>query len=95
MRHLFPFQKNNSSEIARSRLKLLLISDKTHINPGMLNMIRDDMAGVLSRYAEVDAGQLNLSVSTGETASATEDTPVLSASLPIRQLTTKRNKKCF
>ena len=48
--------KSNSGEIARSRLKLLLVSDQSGINPGIIGMIRDDLVRVLSRYAQIDAG---------------------------------------
>ena len=48
--------KNNSGEIARTRLKLLLVSDQSGVNPGIIGMIRDDLVRVLSRYAQIDAG---------------------------------------
>lgn len=47
--------KNNSGEIARTRLKLLLVSDQSGVNPGIIGMIRDDLVRVLSRYAQIDA----------------------------------------
>ena len=47
--------KSNSGEIARSRLKLLLVSDQSGVTPGIIGMIRDDLVGVLSRYAQIDA----------------------------------------
>ena len=52
--------KSNSGEIARSRLKLLLVSDQSGINPGIIGMIRDDLVRVLSRYAQIDAGAVEL-----------------------------------
>lgn len=95
MRELFLFHKSNSGEIARSRLKLLLVSDKARVNPGLIDLIKDDMIGVLSRYAEVDARQLDIRVSRMETAGTVEPVPVLSATFPLRQLTKKRNETCF
>lgn len=52
--------KNNSGEIARTRLKLLLVSDQSGVNPGIIGMIRDDLVRVLSRYAQIDAGAMEL-----------------------------------
>ena len=43
--------RSNSGKIARSRLKLLLVSDQSGISPGTIGMIRDDLASILSRYA--------------------------------------------
>ena len=46
--------RSNSGEIARSRLKLLLVSDQAGLSLGLLDQIREDMEDVLSRYAEID-----------------------------------------
>ena len=54
MRQLFLFQKKNSGLIARNRLKLILVSDEMNCRPGIIDSIREDLARVLSRYAEFD-----------------------------------------
>ncbi|HIT64350.1 MAG TPA: cell division topological specificity factor MinE [Candidatus Ventrimonas merdavium] len=94
MRQLFRMPKSNSGEIARSRLKLLLVSDKAHVNPGLVSLIRDDMILVLSRYAQVDSGRLELRL-TRMNDGAGEGIPALSATFPIRELTGKRTEECF
>ena len=44
---LFPvFRKKNSGEIARNRLKLLLVADKADCSPEVMQMIKDDMIHV-------------------------------------------------
>lgn len=90
----FCFHKSNSGDIARGRLKLLLVSDKARVNPGLLNLIREDMLGVLSRYAEIDSPNLDIRLVRMETAGAREPVPVLSATFPIRTFT-KRKEECF
>lgn len=95
MRQIFCSHKSNSGDIARSRLKLLLVSDKAHVNPGLIDLIKDDMIGVLSRYAEIDSGQMDIRFTRMETAGAREPVPVLSATFPLRRFTMKRNEECF
>lgn len=95
MRQIFLFHKSNSGEIARNRLKLLLVSDQAGLTPGLIDLIRDEMVGVLSRYAEVDSGGISLTFIRLETAGTKELSPALSACIPIRQLTYKRNEECF
>ena len=95
MRQMILFHKSNSGAIARSRLKLLLVADKAYLSPGLLSRIRDDLVVVLSRYAEVDSGQMDLSLTRMEAAGTREGLPVLSATFPIRQFTAKRNEECF
>ena len=89
MREIYWFHKSNSGEIARRRLKLLLLSDKTCINPGLLDSMKDDMIGVLSRYAQIDTTALDIQLTRMESAGTREQVPVLSATFPIRSLTVK------
>lgn len=82
-------RKHNSGEIARHRLKLLLISDKVHCSPGLLEMVKDDMIGVLSKYMEIDSGRMELEMTRMETAGTKGTIPALFANIPIRAVPTK------
>lgn len=77
--------RHNSGEIARSRLKLILVADKTHLSPGFLEQIKTDMVSVLARYMEVDSGQVELRLARMEATNTKEPVPVLCASIPIRK----------
>lgn len=77
--------RHNSGEIARSRLKLILVADKTHLSPGFLEQIKTDMVAVLARYMEVDSGQVELRLTRTETAGTKDMIPVLCASIPIKK----------
>lgn len=77
--------RHNSGEIARSRLKLILVADKTHLSPGFLEQIKTDMVSVLARYMEVDSGQVDLRLIRMEATNTKEMIPVLCASIPIRK----------
>lgn len=89
MRRIFRFSRGNTGLIARNRLKLLLVADKVHCSPGFLELIKDDMASVLSRYMEIDAGQMDIRLTRMETAGTSETFPALYASIPIRQISEK------
>ena len=93
--------KSNSGEIARSRLRLLLISDQSGINPGIIGMIRDDLVRVLSRYAQIDAGAMELRLIRPEKDG--KQAFLITAPFPVRQITTvqshldsymTRNEEC-
>ena len=93
--------KSNSGEIARSRLKLLLVSDQSGINPGIIGMIRDDLVRVLSRYAQIDAGAVELRLIRPEKDG--KQALLITAAFPVRQITTvqshldsymTRNEEC-
>ena len=51
--------RRNSKEVAKDRLKLLLVSDRTDCSADMLEMIKNDIIQVISRYMEIDADGLN------------------------------------
>ena len=84
--------KNNSGEIARARLKLLLVSDQSGVNPGIIGMIRDDLVRVLSRYAQIDAGAVELRLIRPEKDG--KQAFLITAAFPVRQITLTRNEEC-
>ena len=48
------FRKKSSSELAKDRLKVLLISDRINCSPEMMDMIRADISKVISKYMKID-----------------------------------------
>ena len=84
--------KNNSGEIARTRLKLLLVSDQSGVNPGIIGMIRDDLVRVLSRYAQIDAGAMELRLIRPDEGG--QQAFLITAAFPVRHITLTRNEEC-
>ena len=56
------FKKKTSREIAKDRLKILLISDRAGCSPEMLEMIKQDIAKVISKYMKIDTNNMELSL---------------------------------
>jgi cell division topological specificity factor len=49
------FGKNRSSAtLAKERLKLVLIHDRTDLSPTALSALKDELIEVISRYVEID-----------------------------------------
>ena len=48
------FRRKPSREVAKDRLKILLISDRVNCSPEILEMIKKDIAEVISRYMKID-----------------------------------------
>ena len=44
------FRRKSSREVAKDRLKILLISDRVNCSPEMMEMIKNDIAKVISKY---------------------------------------------
>ena len=54
MGKLWLFRKKKSSEIAKDRLKILLISDRIDCSPEVMEMIKRDIAKILCKYMQID-----------------------------------------
>ncbi len=53
-------QEGGSNKIARNRLKLVLMQDRTNLTPFLLERMRGEMIDVLSKYVEMDKDELEL-----------------------------------
>jgi len=47
-------KKPQSKTVAKNRLKLILIQDRTLVEPDIIEGIRDELVGVLSKYFEFE-----------------------------------------
>ena len=50
------FRKKNSGEVAKDRLKLLLISDRANCSPEIMEAIKNDIIKVITKYMETARG---------------------------------------
>ena len=78
-----------SGEIARKRLKLLLVADKTNCSPEFLEMIKDDILQVVSKYVDIDAGEIEVGLTKAFFCGSLESVPALYTNIPIRCLSYK------
>jgi cell division topological specificity factor len=50
------FRQQGSSETAKERLRLVLLSDHIQLAPEVVESLKRDLIGVISKYVEVDEG---------------------------------------
>lgn len=80
------FPRERSSEIARQRIKLLLVADRADYSPELLEMIRSDFIRSISRYMEIDASELTFRIIRVPSEARGVKVPALYASIPILDL---------
>lgn len=80
------FRKKNSSEVAKDRLKLLLISDRTTCSTEVMELIKNDIIKVISKYMEIDCEGLDIQITQTETEDGNGRVPALFANIPIRDM---------
>lgn len=69
-----------SREVARERLRLVLISDRAGISPQMLDCLKADLLRVIGDYVELDDAGPDFTIASAE------GTAALVASIPIKRL---------
>ncbi len=79
------FNRKKSREIAKDRLKILLISDRVNCSPEMMEMIKTDIAKVISKYMKIDTQSMEIQISKTD-RKGRDKTPTLYANIPILDL---------
>lgn len=82
------FGSNKSGKIARDRLQVVLMHDRSDISPEMMENLRKDIIEVIKNYVEIDENRIELDLEK-------EDSSVtLVANIPVMTVRrSRRNKK--
>ena len=80
------FKKKNSGDVAKDRLKLLLVSDRADCSPDVMEAIKNDIIQVISKYMEIDAEGLDIQITQTESETTNGTVPALYANIPIKDL---------
>ncbi len=67
----------SSKEIAKERLRLVLIHDRTDISPVMLQALKADLIAVISEHLDIDQSGIEITITEGR------DHSRLMATIPI------------
>ena len=78
------FRRKVSSDIAKDRLKFLLVSDGL-CSPEVMEAIKNDIIEVISRHLDVDAQNLDIQLTETETEENGK-APTICANIPIRSV---------
>jgi cell division topological specificity factor len=46
--------ESKSGSIAKNRLQLVLVHDRVNLSPGQMDMLKDELIEVISKYVEID-----------------------------------------
>lgn len=80
------FKKKSSGDIAKDRLKLLLVSDRANCSPEIMEKIKNDIIQVISKYMEIDAEGLDIQITQTESEGNNGNVPALFANIPIKDM---------
>ncbi|GAV21674.1 cell division topological specificity factor MinE [Carboxydothermus pertinax] len=82
---LFGKEQQNSKTMAKERLRLVLVQDRTNVSPELLQNLKEDLIAVITKYMEIDEKALEVNIDTHEEQVA------LIANIPIKNVKRKVN----
>ncbi|MGR6835371.1 cell division topological specificity factor MinE [Syntrophomonas erecta] len=75
---IFCRESAGSKEIARERLRLVLVHDRSSNSPELLNALKEDLIKVIQEYLDIDEEALTVNLENEENSVA------LIASIPVK-----------
>ncbi|MFQ9511236.1 MAG: cell division topological specificity factor MinE [Lachnospiraceae bacterium] len=78
------FTKKKSGNIAKDRLKLLLVSERADCSPEIMEMIKNDIIHVISKYMDIDTDGLDIQITKNDIEGEKGTAPALYANIPIK-----------
>lgn len=82
----FSSDNKTSKNVAKERLKLVLVHDRVDCSPQLLNMIKDDILKVISNYAEIEEEGLEIKMSKTRSENGDKAVSALVANIPLKNL---------
>jgi len=76
--------KPSSKNIAKDRLKLVLVHDRTNCSPELLELLKADILNSISEHVDYDIKEMDIKIT--KTNDTRDGKPVLVASIPIKNM---------
>jgi len=86
---VFGKDSGSSKNVAKERLRLVLVHDRADMSPQLLDDLKEDLIRVISNYMEIDEKALEVNLDTSD------NTVALVANIPVVKMkrTAKRAEK--
>jgi cell division topological specificity factor len=75
LQRLIGHKQPHSKELAKERLKLVLVHDRIKMSPQMLQTLKDELIAVISKHLDVDQAGVHITIGEGNRLVA--DIPIL------------------
>jgi cell division topological specificity factor len=76
----------SSKNVAKERLKLVLVHDRVNVSSTFLEMIKGDLIKVISDYMEIDEDNLDIKMTKTKRDEDDSMVPALVANIPIKRM---------
>lgn len=79
-------RSKTSKDVAKERLKLVLIHDRANVSPQFLDMIKGEIIKVITHYMDVDESALDIQLTRTKSDDGDGVVPALIANIPIKNV---------
>jgi len=77
-------KKETSKDVAKERLKLVLIHDRSNVSPQFLEMVKSEIIKVIQNYMDIDEEALDIQLTKTSSDDGERVVPALVANIPIK-----------
>lgn len=88
---LFGKSEKKSKNVAKDRLKLVLVNDRSNVSPRFLEMVKSDIIKVISEYMIVDEEAIDIKITKTRSSSEEAAMSALIANIPIKEIKANYN----
>lgn len=75
-----------SKDLAKDRLKLVLVHDRANVSPQFLEMVKSEIIKVITNYMDVDEESLDIQLTRTKSDDGDRVVPALIANIPIKNV---------
>ncbi len=79
-------RSKTSKDVAKERLKLVLIHDRANVSPQFLEMVKGEIIKVIQNYMDIDEGALDIQLTRTKSEDGEGVVPALVANIPIKNV---------
>lgn len=79
-------KSQTSKDVAKERLKLVLIHDRANVSPQFLEMVKGEIIKVITHYMDIDESALDIQLTKTRSEDGKSIVPALVANIPIRNV---------
>lgn len=83
---IFNWPSKTSKDVAKERLKLVLIHDRANVSPQFLEMVKGEIIKVIKNYMDIDEAGLDIQMTRTKSEDGDRMVPALVANIPIRNV---------
>lgn len=81
----FMYSKPLPKEIARDRLKFIIINDRDGITPYVLDIIKNEILTIMVKYVDIDASRVSVDLTKNQEFNVEESSSSLVVTIPLHR----------